>query len=206
MVMNKILIYYLLTYFLAAIPSGYWMGLLFGKDLTKEGSGSTGATNVLRLIGKWQAFCVLFFDIAKGFLPVYYAKISNTFASSPLCFLLLTIVPILAHSKSIYIGFKGGKSSATGFGVLLALNSWAAIITIVIWIATVLISGYSSLGSIIAVPLVPLWLYLFGESLWVISFGFIAFIYIVLIKHYSNILRLLQGKEYNFKNAKSSEG
>jgi len=200
-------LFFLLTYFIAAIPSGYWMGLAFNIDLTKEGSGSTGATNVLRLIGKWQAFVVLAFDILKGFIPVYYAKnYSQAFLdSSPWLLLVLSLIPMIAHSRSVYIGFKGGKSSATGLGVLIALNPIVAIITAAIWGATVFLSGYSSLGSIVCVPLVPFWLYFFEENLAVISFGIIAFIYIVLIKHRSNIQRLLKGEEYNFKRDKKSK-
>lgn len=199
-----ILSIFLVTYFVAAIPSGYWMGLAFGIDLTKEGSGSTGATNVLRLVGKWQAFVVLVFDIAKGFVPIYYAKewSEQFIISSPWILLALTIVPMIAHSKSIYIGFKGGKSSATGLGVLIALNPWVALITAAIWGATVFISGYSSLGSIVCVPFVPVLLWYFGEGRAISSFGIIAFIYIVLIKHRSNIQRLLKGEEYNFRRDK----
>jgi len=77
-----------------------------------------------------------------------------------------------------------------------------ALITAATWGATVFISGYSSLGSIVCVPLVPIWLWYFGENRAVISFGIIAFIYIVLIKHRSNIQRLLKGEEYNFRRDK----
>jgi glycerol-3-phosphate acyltransferase PlsY len=190
-------IIFILTYFIAAIPSGYWIGLAFGKDLTKIGSGSTGATNVLRIVGKWQALIVLLFDIFKGFFPVYYVKhhLSDIIAYDSWLFIALAVMPIIAHSKSIFVKFKGGKSSATGFGILLALNPIVALITIGIWISTVSISKYSSLGSIVAIPLVPFWLYLFGEPIQVISFGIFAFVYIVLIKHRSNIKRLIKGEE-----------
>lgn len=196
--MIKLSIIFLLAYFIGAVPSGYWMGKAFGIDLTKQGSGSTGATNVLRLIGKWQAIVVLLADIAKGFVPVYLAK-DYLLAQSPWLILLLAMVPIFAHSKSIFIGFKGGKSSATGLGVLLALNPLVGLITISIWGLTVWRSGYSSLGSIVSIPLVPIWLWLFGETLPVISFGVIAFVFIVLIKHRTNITRLIKGEEFNFK-------
>ncbi len=199
--MIYLIVYFLLTYLIAAMPIGYWMGKLYGIDLTTEGSGSTGATNVMRLVGKWQALVVFSLDMLKGFAPVYFAKnYSPEFnTTNPWILLALTLVPIIAHSKSIFIGFKGGKSSATGFGVLLALNPLIAVITIATWGAVVFFSGYSSLGSIIAVPLVPIWLYIFGEGLPVISFGILAFIYIVLIKHKSNIARLIRGEEYNFR-------
>lgn len=188
---------FLLIYLFSAIPFGYYLGLAYGKDLTQLGSKSIGATNVLRILGKWQALLVLSLDVSKGFVPLYI--VSNYYwdyiPRESYIFLILTIVPLLGHSKSVYIGFKGGKSSATGFGVLLALNPLVALITIIIWLSTVKISNYSSLGSIICIPLVPLWLYLFGEPLNIIIFGIIAFIYIVLIKHSANIKRLLNGTE-----------
>jgi glycerol-3-phosphate acyltransferase PlsY len=194
------------AYFLGALPSGYWMGLAFGKDLTKEGSGSTGATNVLRLVCKWQAFIVLAVDILKGFIPVYFYKNYSSLFSTNTWFdyliLLLALIPIIAHSKSIFVNFKGGKSSATGLGVLLAFNPIVGLITLSIWAATVYLSGFSSLGSIIAIPLVPIWLYLYGEKPAVIAFGILAFVYIVLIKHKSNISRLIKGEEYNFRKDK----
>ena len=188
---------FLVVYLVAAMPFGYWLGLAFGKDLTKLGSKSTGATNALRVLGKWQAIVVLILDIAKGLVPVALVEINfhEVIPKSSWTFLFLSMLPIIAHAKSIYIGFKGGKSSATGLGVLLALNPIAAIITVIIWISTVKISKYSSLGSIVCIPLVTLWLWLFHEPLSVISFGIIAFIYIVLIKHRTNITRLIAGTE-----------
>lgn len=191
--MLETLLIFLVVYLIGAIPSGYWLGLAYGKDITQIGSKSIGATNVLRCLGKWQAILVLVIDIAKGLLPIAYAK--TNLLLNPWVLLALSIVPILAHSKSIFIGFKGGKSSATGFGVLIALNWMAALITIAIWISSVKITKYSSMGSIVAIPLVPLWLWLFHENLATICFGFIAFIYIVLIKHNANIKRLLNGTE-----------
>ncbi|MDD9897783.1 MAG: glycerol-3-phosphate 1-O-acyltransferase PlsY [Candidatus Melainabacteria bacterium] len=197
--MIKLSLIFLLAYLSGAIPSGYWMGKAFGIDLTQEGSGSTGATNVLRLVGKWQAIVVLIVDIGKGFVPVYFAK-EYILSHSPWLILPLAMVPIFAHSKSVFIGFKGGKSSATGFGVLIALNQIVALITISTWVLVVWRSGFSSLGSVVSIPLVPIWLWLFGETLPVISFGIVAFVFIVLIKHRSNITRLLNGEEFNFKN------
>ncbi len=193
----SLILLFIVTYILGAVPFGYYMGLAYGKDLTKIGSGSIGATNVLRAIGKWQAALVLALDAAKGFVPVYYAKnyffVDNDYSQWYL--LLLTFVPIIAHSKSVFIGFKGGKSSATGFGVLLAINWLVALITIGIWITTVYLSKYSSLGSIVCIPLVAIWLYLFGESFPIVCYGIFTTIYIVLIKHRSNIQRLLNGTE-----------
>lgn len=197
--MIALLILFLGTYMVAAIPSGYWLGLACGKDLLNTGSKSTGATNVLRVVGKWQALAVLIFDVAKGFFPVYYAKnyffVNNYFENANWLLLVVSFIPILAHSKSIYIGFKGGKSSATGLGILLALNYQVGLLSALIWFTVVKTTKYSSMGSIVGVPLIPVWMYLFGEPLPIVIFGIVAFIYIVLIKHRSNIKRLLDGTE-----------
>lgn len=191
--MFEFLVIAVAAYFLGALPTGYWLGLAYGKDLTKLGSGSTGATNVMRNIGKWQAALILALDALKGFAPVYFAR--NFTEMNLWLVLIITIIPLIGHSKSIFIGFRGGKSSATGFGVLLALNWVVALITISTWAATVFFSKYSSLGSIVCIPLLPVWLWIFSEPLPVISFGLFATVYIVLIKHRSNIKRLLDGTE-----------
>lgn len=204
----------LFCYLIGAFPFGYWIGLANGVNLLEIGSKSTGATNVLRAVGKWQAALCLTLDILKGFIPIWLVKnfylqafLINLFGwqdsyfhtaeliNSEWIVLFLSIVPIIAHSKSIFLNFKGGKSSATGFGILLALNWKVALITIVIWIASVKITKYSSMGSIVAIPFIPLWLWLFHEKFPIICFGIIAFIYIVLIKHRGNIERLLNGTE-----------
>ncbi len=198
----KLLITIFAVYMIAAIPFGYYLGLAFGVDLTKLGSGGTGATNVLRNLGKWQAIVVLILDVAKGFIPIYYVRYHTDYFSSDaniFIALIILFLPILAHSKSVYICFKGGKSSATGLGIFLAINWLAALSIFVIWGLTVFISGISSLGSIVTGPMVPLLLWFLKEDLLYIIFAAIAFVYVVLIKHRSNIARLIKGEEYNFK-------
>ncbi len=179
-------------YLSGSIPTGYLIGKLKGIDLTKIGSGSTGATNVLRNLGKGPALITLIIDALKGFLPVYFAiKLQP-------CTLLVTMVAvfcIIGHSKSIFLGFKGGKSSAIGLGILIALSWKAALITFLIWIIVVGISKYSSLGSIISIPLVPLWMYLFHKPFLYILITIFAAVYIVLIRHRENIQRLIKGTE-----------
>jgi acyl phosphate:glycerol-3-phosphate acyltransferase len=200
----KIVIVALSIYLIAAIPFGYWIGLAFGVDLTKCGSGSTGATNVLRNIGKWQAIVVLILDALKGFAPIYYLKHYTNYFHDLNMFvaLFLLFLPLFAHSKSVYIGFKGGKSSATGLGILFAINWIVGLIILCIWATTVTVSGISSLGSIVVGPLVPFLIWFFGEEPVFVIFGGIAFVFVVLIKHRTNIARLLRGEEYNFKDKK----
>ena len=204
---TNLLLTALAIYLIAAMPFGYWLGLCFGVDLTKCGSGSTGATNVMRNIGKWQAALVLFLDAFKGFAPVFYLKNYTNYLTDLNIFiaLFLLFLPLLAHSKSVYIGFKGGKSSATGLGIMIAINWIIALIIIAVWTSTVVFSGISSLGSIVAVPLAPILTWLFKEDMVFVLFALIAFVFIVLIKHRSNIARLIRGEEYNFKKSKQEQ-
>lgn len=203
----RLILTILAIYLVSALPFGYWIGLCFGVDLTKCGSGSTGATNVMRNIGKWQALLVLSLDALKGFLPIYYLKTYTSYLTDANIFiaLFLLFLPLFAHSKSIYIGFKGGKSSATGLGVLFAINWIIALIIISLWAITVSLSGISSLGSIVTGPLVPILMWIFEKEMLYLYFGLIAFVFVVLVKHRSNIMRLIRGEEYNFKSGSKKE-
>lgn len=185
-------IWIIIGYLSGSIPAGYLIGRLRGVDLTQIGSGSTGATNVLRNLGKRAAFITFVIDVLKGFLPAYFSmKLQScTFLTA-----MVAVFCILGHSKSVFLGFKGGKSSATGLGILIALSWKIALITFLIWITVVGVSKYSSLGSIIAIPLVPLWMYLFHKPVPYILITVFAAVYIVLIRHRQNIQRLITGTE-----------
>ena len=187
-----LLLWIAIGYLFGSFPTGYLIGRIKGIDLTKIGSGSTGATNVLRNIGKGPALITLIVDALKGFLPVYFAiKLQScTFLVA-----MVAIFCIIGHSKSIFLGFKGGKSSAVGLGILIALSWKVALITFLLWVSIVGISKYSSLGSIIAVPLVPLWMYFFHKPVLYIALTIFAAVYIVLIRHRENIQRLIKGTE-----------
>ena len=186
------LVWVLIGYFSGSIPIGYWIGRLKGIDLTQIGSGSTGATNVLRNIGKIEALITLICDALKGFLPVFFAM---KFQENNLIVLLVSMTCIIGHSKSIFLRFKGGKSSATGLGILVAFSWQAAVIVFSIWLIIVFTSRYSSLGSIISIPLTPVFLYLFHRPMPYVLFGVFAAVYIVLFRHRENIQRLLNGTE-----------
>ena len=183
-------IWLVVGYLSGSTPTGYWIGKLKGIDLTEIGSGSTGATNVLRNLGMWPALLTLVIDVLKGFLPAYFAL---KLQSNDLIVVLVGIACLIGHSKSIFLpDFKGGKSSAVGLGILIAISWQAAAITFAIWVVVVGISKYSSLGSIISVPLTPLWIFLFHRPMIYVWLCIIAAIYIVLIRHRENIQRLIK--------------
>src|ERR1700743_2888232 len=130
----------LIAYLLGSTPAGYLAGKLpHGIEIREHGAKSTGATNVLRTLGKWPALVVLVADVLKGvaavliarsFCPWLYAELSPTPPTAldvqtwvPWAVGLAGIAALLGHSRSIWLNFTGGKSAATGLGVLFAM-SW----------------------------------------------------------------------------------
>lgn len=194
--MIEIIIGILIAYLIGSIPTGYIVvKLAKNQDIRTIGSGSTGATNVKRVMGKKWFFIVLLLDAFKGALPVVLAKIFATqFTSFGLIPVLCAIAVILGHSKSIFLNFSGGKSVASGVGTILALNWVAGLIIAGIWAVITYTSKYVSLGSIIALCLSPIVMYLLHQPLAYVVYCLIGAIYIVYL-HRENIKRLLKGEE-----------
>ncbi|WP_457624204.1 glycerol-3-phosphate 1-O-acyltransferase PlsY [Persephonella sp.] len=186
--------YLIATYLVASIPFGYIIGKLFGKDVTREGSGNIGATNVARTIGKKAGIAVLILDMLKGFIPVYYAK--ELFWDYKFV-ALVAITAVIGHCFSIFMKFRGGKGVATGIGVLLALSPQTAGIIILLWIGIFLTSGYVSLASIISASLSWVIMLYIDGNFYYTSAALIASI-IIVMKHSSNIERLIKGTENRF--------
>jgi glycerol-3-phosphate acyltransferase PlsY len=189
-------IFFILAYLIGSMPTGYIIVKIFtGQDIRTIGSGSTGATNVKRVMGEKWFFIVMLLDAFKGALPVILAKIfSVSFTSIGLIPVLCAIAVILGHSKSVFLKFSGGKSVASGVGTILALNWQVGLTVAVIWSIITYISKYVSLGSIIALSLSPLFMYLCKEPISYIIYCFLGAIYIVYL-HRTNIKRLLKGEE-----------
>jgi glycerol-3-phosphate acyltransferase PlsY len=200
-----------IAYLLGSIPSGYLAGkLLRGIDIREHGSRSTGATNVLRTLGKWPALVVLIADVLKGvaailvarwFCPWLYAALSPTPPAAsdlqtwvPWAVCLAGIAALLGHGRSIWLNFTGGKSAATGLGVVLAM-SWpvglgaAAVFGIVLAIARI-VSLSSILAALTAIILVCGFAHPWPYRLLVVAGGLY-----VIIRHRANIQRLLAGTE-----------
>lgn len=155
------------AYIAGSIPTGYLVGkLLKGIDIRERGSRSTGATNVLRTLGKWPAFAVLLIDALKGAAAIEFARwfcrwifqlspVAPPFAPDlptalpwAVCFAGLAV--LFGHSRSIWLNFTGGKSAATGLGVLLAM-SWLVGLGAALTFAVVLaVSRIVSLSSMLA--------------------------------------------------------
>lgn len=190
----KIALCAIVAYLIGSIPTGYLIvKAKTGQDIRKIGSGSTGATNVKRVLGKKWFFIVMILDAIKGAAPVVLAKylIADTIG---LFAVISAIFVIIGHSKPIFLQFKGGKSVASGVGTILALNPLVGLSIALIWGIITYISKYVSLGSIIALILSPILMYLFKNPICYIIYCAIAAIYIVYL-HRENIVRLIKGNE-----------
>jgi glycerol-3-phosphate acyltransferase PlsY len=185
------------SYLIGAIPTSFLVGKVFrGIDLREHGSRNLGATNLYRTLGWRYAVPVGLFDVAKGVIPVvWFGPQVSGIALFPVYCGLMAVV---GHVFSVFVGFKGGKGVATAAGVFLGLAPLALLAVAILWAILVWLTGYVSLGSIIAAACFPLAAALLHparpEPLWM-DISLAAFL---VIKHRSNIQRLLKGTENRF--------
>lgn len=184
------------SYLIGSIPTGYIIVKLFtGQDIRTIGSGSTGATNVKRVMGKKWFFIVMLLDALKGALPVVLtALFATALAHLGVLPVLAAVCVILGHSKSVFLNFTGGKSVASGVGTLMALNWQAGLIIAAVWGIVTWVSKYVSLGSIVALALSPLIMWFLNAPIAYIVYALIAAIYVIYL-HRENITRLKEGRE-----------
>lgn len=203
----------LTAYLLGSIPTGYLAGrLLKGIDIREIGSGSTGATNVLRNLGKGPAIVVLLIDAAKGVGAV--ALVRGFFALTgssvlpetwkPWLVAVVALAAMLGHSKSIWINFTGGKSAATGLGVLFAMSWSVALSVLVLFVGVVSLSRIVSLGSMTAAIAVAVLMIVLAQPLPYQIFGVVAGLYVIL-RHQANIQRIFAGTEPRLGKPASAE-
>lgn len=205
--LNALLV--VLAYLLGSIPPGYWAGkLLKGIDIRAQGSGSTGATNVLRTLGKGPALVVLLVDVLKGAIAIalvdgFYAldwarSIVPTgvdFAAwQPWLVTLAGAAALLGHSKSILLNFTGGKSVATSLGVLLTLDWRVGLGTLAVFLLMLALFRIVSLSSIAGAIAVSGLMLATQQPLPYLLFSIAGGLYVIL-RHRGNIQRLLTGTE-----------
>lgn len=181
-----------IVYLLGAIPFGYlvarWVG---GVDIRQRGSGNIGTTNVLRTLGKAPAAATFLGDVAKGWVAVWVAE-----ALGPETWwgAAGAVLAIVGNCWSVFLGFKGGKGVATGFGVFLRLAPLATLPAGVVWIGMVLAFRYVSLASMSSSVCLPIAALLLGYPVTsAVAAAGVAMV--VVFRHRENLLRLLQGIE-----------
>ena len=189
----------IICYLIGSIPFAYILTKFSGfGDIRNIGSGNVGATNVLRTGNKKLAFIVLLFDVLKGFIPLIVLKNYLSTYSPEIIVCSITSLTILGHLFPIWLKFKGGKGVATYIGYIFAIDYVFGLIFIFSWLLIALITKYSSLASIISLIILPLSMYLmqFNKD---INLLLSLINIIIIIKHYSNILRLFNKTENKIK-------
>jgi acyl phosphate:glycerol-3-phosphate acyltransferase len=200
----------LAAYLLGSLPTGYLLGRsLKGIDIRDHGSGSTGATNVLRVVGKGAGATVLAVDMLKGAAAIILTRFAYQPNSPLLTWAPANINPtqwfawmavfaglavVLGHSRSIWLKFSGGKSVATGLGLLLALNWQVGLLAFAIFGVVFALSRIVSLSSIVSAFSVFVLMILLHQPTAYVLLGLVGGSYVVL-RHRTNIQRLIAGTE-----------
>lgn len=180
------LIAMIIAYLLGSVSSAIIISKIFKTaDPRTEGSGNAGATNILRLAGKKQAVMVLIVDLLKGLIAVW---IGHLFHLHAFMLGIVALAAVVGHIYPLYFGFKGGKGVATAIGATVGLSFLCGILVAIIWGIVAFTMRYSSLASIIAIILIPIFLIIFAKAAFFIPGVLIAAL--IVWKHKENITKL----------------
>ncbi len=186
------ILFALFSYLFGSIPTGYILYFLSEeKDIRSFGSHSIGATNMLRLKGWTFAIPVIFMDVLKGFLPVFFAL--RLFPDKRFA-LICGFLTVLGHCFPIYIKLRGGKGVATAVGVYLVLALKPLLIGIGVFLIIIILTRYVSIGSVLAMLSLPVSIYLIQDEFGITILS-IAIFLLITLRHGGNIQRLVRGKE-----------
>jgi glycerol-3-phosphate acyltransferase PlsY len=201
----------MVAYLFGSTPTGYLAGqLLRGIDIREHGSKSTGATNVLRTLGKWPALVVLLVDVLKGVAAIVFARwfypwfCTLSSLTPPTALDFQTLVPwavclsglavLLGHGRSVWLNFTGGKSAATGLGVLLAMSLPVGLGAAVVWAVVLAVFRVVSLSSILAALAAIALVFSFEQPLPYRLLVIAGGVYVI-VRHRANVQRILAGAE-----------
>ena len=199
-----------LAYLLGSIPTAVWVGKWFyGIDIREKGSGNAGATNTIRILGIKAGIPVILIDVFKGFLAVWFMErfvpVGWTVTQAVYADMAAGFLAVIGHVFPLFAAFRGGKGVATLLGMGIALFPHVIWIPVVVFIATVWITGYVSLGSMLAglsFPVADIWLF-HDRHPGKIVFAITAALFL-LYTHRQNIKRLWKGQENRFRRVKKT--
>jgi len=200
----------LLAYLLGSIPTSVWVGRWFYHiDIRNEGSGNAGATNTIRVLGVKAGIPVILVDVFKGFLAVWlmgrFLPVQWTEEQGVYLKMMAGFLAVIGHVFPVFASFRGGKGVATLLGMGIALFPHVIWIPVVVFVVTLLGTGYVSLGSMLAgisFPLADILVY-HDRHPGRIVFAIVA-AFFLLYTHRQNILRLWKGKENRFRRVKKT--
>ena len=192
--MNLLILF--LGYLLGSFPSGYLAGIIAkGIDIRSLGSGSTGATNVLRHIGKRAAITVFLLDVFKGVISILLAKyflLNDSWQGA------MGFSTLIGHIWPVWLNWRGGKAVATGLGIFLGLSWQVGLATLGVFILMITLFRIVSLASVSAALALPFIMFIsFNNSSISLPFLLISLLATTLViwRHRGNIVRLIKGEE-----------
>lgn len=200
-----------IAYLIGSIPTSVWIGRRFyDVDVRKHGSGNSGATNSLRVLGKKIGIIVLVIDMLKGCLAVgivYFSSYAPGSSQRIHLEVALACSAILGHILPVYAGFKGGKGVATGLGIIFAFSPIAGLLCILVFALVFFAFHYVSVASMIGALSFPVWMFIVSPQMqykWVLAFS-IFLPLVVIFMHRKNIVRLMKRQESKIQLFKKPE-
>ncbi len=201
--MTALLLKALIAYLLGSVSGSMVMGRIRDVDIRTSGSGNAGGTNAFRTQGFRFALAVVIIDIGKGavaagLLPMLQLPLPGEALSTEIQAMVCGFMAVVGHCFPVWYGFRGGKGAATAVGALLAIEPIVLLPMFVVWVLTLVASGWVGLATILAaLSLVPAFAY-WGDSNLALWFGVTLAGFIVLM-HHSNIRKLIAGTENRFE-------
>jgi glycerol-3-phosphate acyltransferase PlsY len=194
----------LAAYLVGAVPIGWMVARAFGVgDIRRHGSGTIGATNVLRTLGRLPAIVTLLGDVLKGYLAVWLGTALG--GEQPAAAAMAAVAAVAGNCWSVFLGFRGGKGVATGLGALLRVVPLATVAAVPVFVIIVASFRYVSLGSLLAALCVPLGALMLGYPRAAVLAA-LAIAAIVVGRHHGNIARLRAGTESRLGRGQPSAG
>lgn len=188
------------AYLLGSISSAVVVCKLFRvPDPRTQGSHNPGATNVLRIAGKFPALLVLIFDVLKGTVMVWGAY---WLGLEPIQLGLVAVAACLGHIFPLFFGFSGGKGVATAFGALIPIGLDLSALLILVWLSVLFVSGYSSLAAVITVSLAP-FITWFIKAEYALPVAMLSLL--IIFRHKDNLIRLIKGQEPKIRKRDESD-
>ena len=190
----------LIGYFLGSINFAILVAKYKGLDLFSLGSGNPGATNVKRTMGAFWGNAVFLLDFAKGYLAVFLSQyfLVKEGLNCDLLGIFGLFGAISGHSFSLFLRFRGGKGVATTMGGLLALMPWVLVMGLIVWLIIFFLTRVVALASIAFAISLPISFYFIHDLPDVRGILCLVLALLIVVRHYSNIQRLLSGEEHHF--------
>lgn len=186
------LVFMVVGYLLGTIPTGYLVARWRGVDIQQVGSGNIGATNVLRALGVLPAAMVMVLDPVKGALA---ALLPTVLGASGWTVALSGLAAVVGNSFNVWLRLRGGKGIATSIGVFLVVDPLTAALCVLIGVFTILVSRYVSLGSLVGMFALPLFVIAGGNFPTSHLFLAVALAALTIFRHRDNVARLMAGTE-----------